>query len=271
MNIYKSTDLASEARSLWENSPERSRELSGVTAEEELIAGFRVETVTISDEYSAGQLGKPAGRYVSVFTEDCFEAGRTKDCAEVIAKLLFRLAAVEKRGSVLVAGLGNPEVLCDSLGPLVLDGVIVTRHLKTEEPQKFARFRSISALRTGVLGMSGIDTSEIIGAVLDCVKPDLLIVIDALAACAPERICNSIQLTDTGLVPGSGSSKAREALTPAKLGLPVTAIGVPTLQSTAAGGEGFILTRKDIDSKIRGYAKLIAEGVNFSLLGFRES
>jgi spore protease len=267
MRLY--TDLASEAHALWKDSAADTTALAGVISREHTEAGFSVETISITDAQGAETLGKPIGEYVSITLD-----GEIKRAAGVIAAVIGRLAPLENCRRVLVAGLGNPEVTCDSLGPLALDEVIVTRHLIAAAKEDFGNLRSVAALRTGVLGMSGIETAEIITAVLDSVDPDLLIVIDALASADTKRICNSVQLTDTGVVPGSGTDNARARLTPEKLGMPVIAIGIPTMQLTMnseqltiTGDDNFIITRRDIDSKIRSLAKLIAGSVNLALHG----
>ncbi|MDR0937448.1 MAG: GPR endopeptidase [Oscillospiraceae bacterium] len=265
MRVY--TDLAAEAHALWKYTVAKTSALPGVIAREHSEAGFTIETIAITDSRGAETLKKPIGNYVSITLD-----GKTTNAADVIAAAIGRLAPLETCTRVLIAGLGNPEVTCDSLGALALDGVIVTRHLIAADADKdFQTLRSVAALRTGVLGMSGIETAEIITAVLDSVDPDLLIVIDALASAEAGRICESVQLTDTGLVPGSGTDSARAKLTPEKLGLPVLAIGIPTMRLTIndeqLGDERFIVTRRDIDSRIRELAKVLAGGLNLALHG----
>lgn len=184
---------------------------------------------------------------------------------------------------ILVAGLGNAEITPDAIGPWSVDNILVTRHLKALSPDDFADFSSVAALRSGVLGTTGIESAKLVSIVAEELKPSAVIVIDALASKEMDRLCRTLQITNTGIVPGSGVGNSREALNRATLGVPVIAIGVPTvvdaatlaiqlaskagldLPDDAIRSNGMIVTPRDIDSSARDAAKLVGYGVNLAL------
>ncbi len=280
------TDLAIEARELWQENPERSGDLPGVEAKEETVSGFTVATVKILDETGEKELCKPKGTYVTL------ELGRLirrdenafADAAFVLAEQIRNLLKMEKNDSILVAGLGNRAITPDAVGPLCIENLLVTRHLKAQMPTDFAGFREVTAVETGVLGTTGIESADMIAAVGRALAPDAVIAVDALASRKMGRICRTIQLSDTGIVPGSGVNNSRAALNQSTLGARVVAIGVPTVvdaatlivesgerpressdQLTAEEAGGMIVTPRDIDSAVRNMARLIGYAVNLAL------
>ncbi|HHY80442.1 MAG TPA: GPR endopeptidase, partial [Thermoanaerobacter sp.] len=153
-----------------------------------------------------------------------------EEVAKVLADIIKEIANLTENTQVLVVGLGNWNVTPDALGPRVVSNIVVTRHLKEYAPQQFGdEIRSVSAISPGVLGITGIETAEILKGVVDRIKPDLIITIDALASRRLERLSTTIQISNTGISPGSGIGNRRLSITEQSLGIPVIAIGVPTV------------------------------------------
>ena len=269
MFTEKRTDLALERREMiGDTVPD------GVDFDEQIEDGVKLTRIKITNENGAKALGKPIGNYITV------EVGET--CSELFeddtALKILRNAIVELIGKgdrrVLVAGIGNEGITPDALGPAVSRRIFVTRHI-TDSLEKlgFGKLREVSAVSTGVLGQTGVETGEIIRAVVERVKPDLVIAVDALAAADFKRLGNTIQITDTGICPGSGVGNARKRLDKSSLGVRVVAVGVPTVTDASGfcsdneDGEtpALIVTPKDIDRIILDMSKLIAAAVNLSL------
>lgn len=173
---------------------------------------------------------------------------------------------------VLVAGLGNEAVTPDAVGPEALRNLIVTRHLKRTMPEVFAPFSTVSAIAPGVLGTTGMESAELLAAAVRQIQPDAVIAVDAVASCEPERLCAAVQLSTAGITPGSGVGNARAAIDRTTLGVPVLAIGVPTVMDL--GGRrmkdgtipgGMILTPRDIDAKIKLLGRWIGLGIDLAL------
>ena len=274
------TDLAMEARDLWRESAGENTRLPGVRARDEEAEGFPVTRVEILDPEGEKALGKPRGVYLTLDISGFWR--REEDAfvraARAVSGLLSPLLPEE--GAVLVAGLGNPAMTPDALGPRMLDHLLVTRHLTEVLPG----FRSVAGLGAGVLGSTGMEAAEWVRGAADHVKPAAVVVVDALAARSLDRLCSSIQISDTGLIPGSGVGNHRLALNAAGLGVPVISVGVPTVVSveTAARdllaqaggdeekipdleGKGLFVTPDSIDSKVRELAKVIGYGVDMAL------
>ena len=173
---------------------------------------------------------------------------------------------------ILVAGLGNEAVTPDAVGPEALRNLIVTRHLKRTMPEVFAPFSTVSAIAPGVLGTTGMESAELLAAAVRQIQPDAVIAVDAVASCEPERLCAAVQLSTAGITPGSGVGNARAAIDRTTLGVPVLAIGVPTVMDL--GGRrmkdgtipaGMILTPRDIDAKIKLFGRWIGLGIDLAL------
>ncbi len=233
------TDLADERRDLYKKANNIENEVEGVEAEEEKITEkIKVTRVKITNEEGEQAIGKKKGNYITIdiqkmniITEE--EAGKA---AETLANELRKLVEdkIQSKEDVLIVGLGNEEVTPDALGPNVVKDIEVTRHIINYLPQYIdENARPVSAIAPGVLGTTGIETLEVIKGVVDNIKPKLLIVIDALASRSMERISSTIQLSDTGIIPGAGVGNARKELTVNTLGIPVIAIGIPTVVETA--------------------------------------
>jgi len=234
MNRNVRTDLALESR---ENlSLEMGEELSGVevTVEEDEDLGIIVTWVEINNNEGATSMGKPIGNYITL--ESSLMKENDPDSHEEIIKILARklgqLHRLGENSTILVVGLGNRYVTPDALGPQVCENLLVTRHLSEEVPQDL-KLRAVSALAPGVMGITGIETAEIIKGVVDRVKPDVVIAVDALAARKTSRINTTIQMSDAGVNPGAGLGNRRMPLNKESMGVPVLAIGVPTVVDAA--------------------------------------
>ena len=227
-------DLALEAKELAEGSAAQTTRLAGVKAQEDTVFGYPLTRVEILNREGEAALGKPKGTYLTLELPQLpREREEVLRAARGVAAVLEALPTLPKQGSVLVAGLGNRRVTPDAIGPRATDFLLVTRHLVQTMPQDFSALRPVSALAAGVTGTTGIESGELIGAVVKKLKPACLIAVDALAARRQERVCRTVQVSDTGIVPGSGVGNARMALDEEHLGIPVIAVGC-----THGGGGG---------------------------------
>lgn len=284
----KRTDLAVEAKELWRESAEDQTELKGVKSREKDSNGFKITTVEILDDEGARELQKPIGSYITMEIDklikredNAFNLG-----AETLGAEISALLKLKEKDSVLVVGLGNDAITPDAIGPKTAKNTMVTRHLVEKLPDDFGTMRRVSVLISGVLGTTGIETAEFVKAVVEKLKPDQVIVVDALASRKLARVCKTVQLADTGIVPGSGVGNSRAAINRETLGVPVTAIGVPTVVDAAtlaadlaeqAGakdinpedmsnfGGSMIVTPKEIDANVSDIAKLVGYGINLAL------
>ena len=270
MDFSFRTDLASESHDLWRQSAGKTSALPGVLARKERRQGLELDRIEILDSRGEEALGKPAGRYLTLRLdalerreEDAFE----RSCS-VLSELLGEVLALKAGESVLVVGLGNEAITPDALGPLAARQTMVTRHLKEQLPEDFAAFRSVSVFCSGVLGTTGLESSTLTGAVSAVSRPDHIIAIDALCAAEADKLCRTVQVSDAGIVPGSGVGNARSELSRSSLGVPVAAVGVPTVVDAAsfgAGERGLIVTPRDIDRQVRDCARLIGYALNLAL------
>lgn len=284
--MEKRTDLALEAKELWEETAGETTELPGVMAKETIHKGMKTTLVKILDERGERELHKPVGTYLTIEITPFNRKERNsfQRAAEHLGKQLGTLLDLRKDSTVLVVGLGNSDITPDAIGPKALEHLLITRHLVEQMPSYFTDYRSVSAISPGVLGITGLESAEIVRGVADRAKPDCMIVVDALASRSLERICTTIQLADTGITPGSGIRNAREAFTQERFGIPVIAVGVPTvvdvetlIQDYAGesvseeriqelcGGQTMIVTPRDIDAKVEQIAKLVGYGINLAV------
>lgn len=275
------TDLALEAREMAGDS------VPGVENEEAVKEGFFLNTVRVKTEEGARALGKPVGTY---HTLDLAGVGRREENAfpRAVAALAGILSPLLPQGKeeVLVVGLGNRAITPDAVGPKATDRTLVTRHLIELVPEHFGELRPVAALAAGVLGTTGVESGEIAKAVADRLKPKAIIAIDALAARRVERLCSTVQVCDSGIAPGSGVGNHRFALNEESLGVPVIAVGVPTVVDGAtlcadlleetgkradpdalkkASGATLIVTPRDIDQRVEDMARIIGYAVSLAL------
>lgn len=224
------TDLAIEAREALLR--EARAEVTGVETSTRSTPHTRVTKVKITSEAGARRLGKPPGTYITIEAPELRQGSRVvgSEVAEVFTAELAALANLPEDATILVIGLGNWNATPDALGPRVVDSLMVTRHLFEYAPQELqGGLRSVAVLAPGVLGLTGIETEEIVRGVTERIHPDLVVAVDALAARSLERVCTTVQISDSGIHPGSGVGNKRLGLTQETLGTRVIAVGVPTV------------------------------------------
>lgn len=258
------TDMADELRR------QHVGELPGVSCSEETLRGLSVFAVEVLDAEGEKLLGKPTGRYYTLTLPRWFDRGAEGFDAAVhaLAELIGRCLPPE-HDEVLAAALGNPDITPDALGSLTASSLLVTRHLKEQEPEQFSRFCSLALCRPGVLGTSGIESAKQVATLCTALKPQLVVVVDALAGCDAEQLCRSVQVSDAGISPGSGVGNDRQELSRHTLGVPVLTVGMPTVIDAGFFGEGelrgMFVTPRDVDSLIRAGGRLIAYALNLAL------
>ena len=289
MNLRR-TDLALEAQELWCAA---EKDAEGAKVIRRRKGALRAEEVQLTEGPLARAIGKPPGRYVTV---DLRRAKLVReedfDCAATLLAAELRRLMGRGGGSTLVVGLGNRDVTPDSLGPLAIEKTLVTRHIM-DSAHSPLDLRSVCAAAPGVLGVTGIETVEIVESLVKKLRPSAVICIDSLAARDSNRIGCTLQLTNTGIQPGSGVGNHRKPLTKATLGVDVIALGVPTVVYAATlardafsmiadtpdeekltqmetdlfGTElgNLIVTPRDIDSIVKNCAAMIASGINHAL------
>lgn len=249
------------------------------------MEGFSLHTVTVTE--SDTDFGRPPGQYATLSIRDLLrrETDAFPRACRAVAQILRQLAPSNQdpRAPVLVIGLGNRAVTPDAIGPLCCQNVLATRHLVEQSPEQFRAFRPVAVLAPGVLGTTGVETGELVLGVIDRIHPELILAVDALAARRLSRLMCTIQMTDTGIVPGSGVGNARTALTQTALGVPVLSIGVPTVvdgatlaadiaQQSGAQCEALddlntpvLVTTRDVDQQTADAARVIGYGINLFL------
>ncbi len=269
MNIR--TDLAIERREMHKNE-----EINGVFVSAKENADCKATIIEITSDEGEKALNKPKGKYITLEMDSFPDSsalcdGRLQMLKDVLRNLL------PEEGTVLVAGLGNPEITPDAIGPKCADCILATRHItqETENELKLPRLRKVSVVSTGVAGKTGIETGEIIAGIKEKINPSVIITIDALAARSISRLGSTVQLCNTGIEPGSGVGNRRKAINEKTMGVPVIAIGIPTVVDAATlsydltGKEaqdteysGYMVTPKDTDIIVSGGSRLIALAIN---------
>ena len=299
-NFQVRTDLALEAR---ESISEAESELRGVSVEEYYreAEDVRVTKVTIDTKNAAKAMGKPMGIYVTMEAPAMVEPDEDyhREISQCFAEELLKLLPEgDKEQEIMVVGLGNREVTADALGPQAVDNLFITRHIVREYGKaayNCNKMNLLSALEPGVMAKTGMETAEIVKGVVSETKPDALIVIDALAARSTKRLNRTIQITNTGIQPGSGVGNHRNALTEESLGIPVIAVGIPTVVDAATivmdaleklledekgmnpvkyrsrqqppfpELNNMYMTGKDIDAVIKRISFTVSEGINIAM------
>lgn len=232
-NYSVRTDLAIEVTEMITKETNNT-DIEGVEIllEEDKDEEIYVSWVKIKDEIGSKNIGKPIGNYITIESELMKENDTIvhEKITEIFSKNLIKLCNLKENSTILVVGLGNWNVTPDALGPKVISKILVTRHIKETLPKEIdENVRPVSAISPGVMGITGIETAEIVRGVVERLKPDLVIAIDALAARKTSRINATIQMSDTGVAPGGGMGNKRKILSEETLGVPVIAIGVPTV------------------------------------------
>lgn len=276
------TDLAVEAI----ENHKSAAALPHVRQSDRILEGFAIHEVRILSEDAAREIGKPQGRYLTLELDALIrrEEDAFPRACKALSTLLRELLPHPNDGPVLIAGLGNRMITPDAIGPQTADHVIATRHLVAQSPAIFADWRPVSALAPGVLGQTGVETGEVICGVLDRVRPAAVIAVDALAAGRLSRLLHTVQLADTGITPGAGVGNARAALNKETLGVPVIAVGVPTVVDGATLAheissqlgqpacealddlsQPVMITTRDIDREVADISRMIGYAVNMAL------
>lgn len=265
------TDLALERRDIYQKA-NNLNQIDGVESTEEKInEKLKVTRVEITNQNGEKAIGKPIGNYVTIDVKNLklAEDEDIQKASEVVANELKKIIELhtDKHGDILVVGLGNIYVTPDALGPKVINGIEVTRHIINYLPQYVNEgTRMVSAISPGVLGTTGIETVEILKGIVDNIHPKLVIVIDALASRSIERISSTIQLSDTGIIPGAGVGNKRSEISEATLGIPVIAIGIPTVVETAVlvnDSLDLFITKLQNEAKSNDYLNQLKEKDNY--------
>lgn len=280
---YIRTDLAKEAGECADITNKR-----GISYKEHRVFDIDISDMKITTEEGSAIIGKPMGRYITVECGKTWlmdDKKREKSC-EVISQYIRELMP-EGDKTVLVVGLGNRNITPDALGPICTDSLIVTRHIKDYDKELFEKLgqEEIAAIAPGVVGQTGVETLELIRGCVERVKPDVMIALDALAARSVDRLATTVQLSDAGIAPGSGIGNKRKEITKNTVGVPVIAIGVPTvvdsstlvydalsragieevdptLEKVLENGRSFFVSLKESDVAIEESAKLISDALN---------
>lgn len=305
----KRTDLAIEAR---ESFPEDNVEIKGVVLDEKIIQDgrIRISTVNIINENGAKLMKKPVGNYVTIEFTDKSRYMSDKDTKQfedrvsgTICNIIMDMvndkkekagqAHIESMETYMVTGLGNRFATPDALGPVVMEKVMVNRHMVREfGKEMFKGNKVVCAITPGVMAQTGMETYEVLNGIVDNINPDYILVIDALASRSIGRLCRTIQITDTGISPGAGIGNNRHKINEETMKVPVIAIGVPTVVDAAVivsecmeqtlQKQGFtdneiqiflegivnnntknlFVTPKDIDEQVRWIGSIVSRGIN---------
>lgn len=293
--MEKRTDLAIEVR---ESFPEDDVEVSGVKLSKESLeeGKIQVTTVEILNEHGAEEMGKPIGTYITLEFDEMYQSQEqvhqklVQRFADILQEITGGLVDSDRKLCLFVSGLGNRFATPDALGPYVVEHISVNRHLEEDIPQGSGNV--VCAVVPGVMSQTGLETGEILGGIIARSKPDLLLVIDALATRSVKRLCRTIQITDTGILPGAGVGNHRYPINRDTMGIPVIAIGVPTVVEantivletmeevlqreqftdkeislfleniSRQAMSNLFVTPKDIEAQIHQVGDLIAQGIN---------
>lgn len=296
MNRSIRTDLALEMHEFvnqQNNTTAKQNYMQGVDVSVEKNEDITITRVKITSKEGESALGKPIGNYITIESLNIKnEPINDSSICNILSSEIHKLIHLESQNNVLLIGLGNKDITPDSLGPEVVSKLIITRHIVNTI--KSNTIRPVCAIATGVLGTTGIETVEIVKGIVEKVNPKLVIVVDALAARSTSRIGTTIQLSDTGISPGSGVGNNRKELSLHTLNIPVVSIGIPTvidrntliydvienisdkikpsnystvedIFSNLTQETNMIVTPKEIDSLIQTSSKIIATGINNAL------
>lgn len=289
--MFFRTDMAVERRDLYKNANKLENEIDGIECEEEKKGDITITRVKITNENGEKALEKKQGSYITIDIKKINNITTEKE-EEIIKTFSSELLAIiekhiKRNEEILIVGLGNLYATPDSLGAKVVQNIEITRHIKIYLPNAIDKnTRSISAITPGVLGTTGIETVEIVKGIVDNIKPKLVIAIDSLCSKNIDRINKSIQISDTGIIPGGGVGNRQEELSIDTLNVPVIGVGIPTVLDAATividtlkaceidvseneivnkmklNNFNFIVTPKEIDSLIENMSNIVSEGIN---------
>lgn len=291
--MFFRTDMAVERRDLYKNANKLEDEIKGVECEEEKIDDIKITRVKITNSEGEQALQRRIGNYITIDIKKIHNITEDKEnqIIETFSKELKAIIDkhVKPNEEILIVGLGNSFSTPDSLGAKVVQNIEITRHIKIYLPNAIDRnTRSVSAITPGVLGTTGIETVEIVKGIVDNIKPKLVIAIDSLCSKNIDRINKSIQISDTGIVPGGGVGNRQAELSKETLAVPVIGVGIPTVLDAATividtlnvcdvniseneivdkmklNNFNFIVTPKEIDELIENMTVIVSEGINMS-------
>lgn len=292
-NMFFRTDLAVERREIFKRANKINSEIDGIKIETKNLNDIKVTNVKIENEKGAEALKRKIGNYITIDldTINNLSLEKEKEVIQVFSNELKMIIDqhIDKCDEILIVGLGNLNATPDSFGAKVVENIEITRHIKMFLPNAIDKtVRSVSAIVPGVLGTTGIETIEIVKGITNNIKPKLIIAIDSLCSKNIDRIGKSIQISDTGIVPGGGVGNRQEELSEETLGIPVVGIGIPTVLDAATividtlnncdiqinedelvnkmklNKFNFIVTPKEIDSLIEKITTIVSEGINMS-------
>lgn len=292
--MFFRTDMAVERRDLYRNANKLEDEINGLECEEENVDDITITRVKITNSDGEKALQKRIGNYITIDTKKInnITEEKQKKIIDTFSKELSKIIDkhVKKDEEILIVGLGNLHSTPDALGSKVVDNIEITRHIKIYLPNAIDKnIRSVSAINPGVLGTTGIETVEIVKGIVQNINPKLIIAIDSLCSKNIDRINKSIQISDTGIIPGGGVGNSREELSKETLNVPVIAVGVPTVLDAATivvdtlnvcdveiseneivekmklNNFNFIVTPKEIDELIENMSDIVSEGINLAL------
>ena len=263
------TDLALERRELIKDTVP-----NGVDFDEEIFGETKITRIEIKSKEGTKALSKPEGKYITIeFKMKNISLPENEEEIEIVAKEIAALIP-KKEGDILIVGLGNHNITPDAIGPKTVEKTISTRHISDE-----LNLRSVAAIAPGVMGQTGIETADIIKSVCDSISPACVIAVDALASKSTDRLCKTIQICDSGISPGSGVHNKRAELSEETLGVPVIAIGVPTVVDALTVAADFsadeniknenlsnlMVTPREIDSLILNISHLLSLSIGRAL------
>lgn len=273
------TDLAMEAAEIYKSRTEADRD--GIEIKQCEQNGFTINTMTVKTEHGAKKIGKAKGKYVTIqLTENFYNMPEYDEVlSDIISKQLLEMTGSLKGKAVLTAGLGNRAITADCIGPKAVENLLITRHIRKYVPYEISKnLGEVCAVAPGVLGITGIETGEILSGICEKVKPDVVILIDALAAKSIKRVVTTVQMCNSAIAPGSGVGNRRFAIDENLLGAKVYVIGVPTvvdaytmlcdiskkdvISAAADDIQNMTVTPKDIDAKAKRMASVIAFALN---------
>lgn len=292
--MFFRTDMAVERRDLYRNANKIEDEIKGVECEEEKNNDITITRVRITNEEGERALERKIGNYITIDIKKIrnITTEKEQEIINIFSKELKNIMEkhVNKNDEILIVGLGNLYATPDSLGSKVVQNIEITRHIKIYLPNAIDKnTRSVSAITPGVLGTTGIETVEIVKGIVNNIKPKLVIAIDSLCSKNIDRINKSIQISDTGIVPGGGVGNKQEELSKETLNIPVIGVGIPTVLDAATivvdtlkacemkfpedeivnrmklNNFNFIVTPKEIDTLIESMSNIVSEGINMSL------
>lgn len=291
--MFFRTDLAVERREIFKRANKINSEIDGIKIETKNLNDIKVTNVKIENEKGSEALKRKIGNYITIDldTINNLSLEKEKEVIQVFSDELKMIIDqhIDKSDEILIVGLGNLNATPDSFGAKVVENIEITRHIKMFLPNAIDKtVRSVSAIVPGVLGTTGIETIEIVKGITNNIKPKLIIAIDSLCSKNIDRIGKSIQISDTGIVPGGGVGNRQEELSEETLGIPVVGVGIPTVLDAATividtlnncdiqinedelvnkmklNKFNFIVTPKEIDSLIEKITTIVSEGINMS-------